>query len=101
MRYLLIKGCLIAAGMTAGIGLADDKDHDQALQLRETAQVLPLEQILERLGLAPDARLLEVESEYEHGRHVYEIEYLNPDGRIFEAEVDAASGEILKRKEED
>ena len=44
--------------------------------------------------------ILEVETETEHARRIYEIEYLKPDGRVFEVEVDAATGEILKQEED-
>jgi len=73
-----------------------DEDHHTAYRLRQQANILPLEEILERLGLASDHRILEIETEFEEGRNLYEIEYLTPDGHVQEIKVDAASGEILK-----
>lgn len=99
MRKLPIICLALAVGMTAGTGIADD-DHEEALRLREQAEILPLEQILQRLGLGPDARILEIETEIEHGRYLYEIEYLTADGRVYEALVDARSGEILEQDED-
>lgn len=76
-----------------------DDDHDRALRLREDRLVLPLEDLLQRLDLGPDARILELESEYEHGRHVYEIEYVDGGGRVREVYIDAATGEILEHED--
>lgn len=97
MRVLPLVLALLAAGLAAG--LAADGDHEQAYRLRERAEILPLAEILDRLGLAPDDRILEVETEFEHGRRVYEIEYVTGQGRIVEVEVDARSGEVLRAGE--
>jgi uncharacterized membrane protein YkoI len=75
-------------------------DHDAAYRLRERQEILPLEELLRRAQLGPDARVLEIESELEHGRHIYEIEYVDSSGRIHEILVDAQSGKVLDRKEE-
>jgi uncharacterized membrane protein YkoI len=42
-----------------------------------------------------------VELEKEHGRYIYEIEVLDNDGKVWEMEVDAENGEILKTELED
>lgn len=76
-------------------------DYEEAYRLRERAEILPLEQLLRGLNLGPDARILEIESEREHGRHVYEIEYLDRGGRVRKALIDAGSGEVLSDREDD
>jgi len=83
----------------AGYCPADD-DHEAALQLREREEILPLEELLTRIKLGPDARVLEIESEHEHGRLIYEIEYVDGQGRIREVSIDAASGRVLGEHEE-
>ncbi len=83
----------------AGIGRSDD--YEDAYRLRERREILPLEELLRRLDLGADARILEIESEFEHGRHLYEIEYLEAGGRIREVLIDARSGEVLADEEED
>jgi uncharacterized membrane protein YkoI len=86
---------LLAAGAVQG------DDHEEAFRLRESREILPLEELMRRLDLGPDARILEIESEFEHGRRVYEIEYLSGNGRIREVLIDARSGEILADEEDD
>ena len=54
---------------------------------------------MHRLGLGQDARILEIESEIEHGATVYEIEYVEPTGRIREVQVDARTGEVLEEED--
>lgn len=78
------------------LGAARGSDYEEALQLRERREILPLEELLRRAGLEPDTRVLQVENEFERGRRVYEIEYLSRDGRVQEVSIDADSGEILK-----
>jgi len=58
-------------------------------------------QTLRRLDLGEGTRILEIESEFEHGRHLYEIEYLDPSGTIREAMIDARSGRRLSDEEDD
>jgi len=101
MRKLIIL-LLLPLMLAAAHVLADRKgnDHERAYQARQDDSILSLEEILEKLGLGPDTRLLEVELEHEHDRDIYEIEYLTNDGDIYELEVDAASGRVLKRERE-
>ena len=93
----LMLGAL--AGLFAGGGMADS-DHEEAYRLRQEADILPLERIFDSAGLGADARILEVEAEFEEGRSVYEIEYVTRDGRIMEVVVDARTGVVLERARE-
>jgi uncharacterized membrane protein YkoI len=90
-----------AAGIlsVASLAGAHGSDYEEAFRLRERREILPLEELIRRAGLNPDARILEIESEFEHGRRVYEIEYLDPRGRIREVLIDAGSGEVLTEME--
>lgn len=64
-----------------------------------TAPAAPLDALLERVGEDFGGRLLKVELDTEtvHGerRRVYETKLLTPDGRVIEAEYDAATLELL------
>jgi uncharacterized membrane protein YkoI len=103
MRYLtilLLIVPLLVGGGAMGSEYEEYDDHEHVYRARQDAEILPLETILERLNLPAGTRLLEVEYEREHGIDIYEIEYLTPDGEIFEVEVDAATGRILKRERE-
>ena len=95
MRACLVP--LLAWTMVAGAS----GDHDQAYWLRERQEILPLEEVLRRLRLDPGVRILEVEREFSHGRHLYEIEYLGRGGRVREVRVDARTGARLDAEEEE
>ena len=95
---VLMAGILSVAAPRIGHG---DDDHEEAYRMREHQVILPLEELLRRLNLGDDARILEIESEFEHGRHVYEIEYLKRDGRVREVLIDAGSGEVLSEEGDD
>jgi len=99
MRMTLFALMACTAALAAGIAWPDD-DHVAAYRLRQDREILPLEEILARADIPPDARILEVEHEVEHGRHIYEIEYVAAEGRIVEVEVDARTGEVLQREED-
>jgi uncharacterized membrane protein YkoI len=93
MRLLIPLALALAAAAPTPIR-ADD-DHDSALRLRERREILPLEELLRRLDLGKDVRILEIESEMEHGAAHYEIEYVERGGRIRKIRVDARSGQVL------
>mgnify|MGYP003572915579 FL=1 len=95
----LFPPLLIPLFLAAPAGQGDD--YEEAFRLRESREILPLEELMRRLDLGPDARILEIESEFEHGRRVYEIEYLSGNGRIREVLIDARTGEILADEEDD
>jgi uncharacterized membrane protein YkoI len=81
--------------------MARDLDQDEALQLRQQGVILPLEQLLQQaLDLHPGAKLLEAELEEKHGVYIYEVELLDTDGVVRELDLEAASGRLLKDKED-
>ncbi|MBD1554042.1 PepSY domain-containing protein [Pseudomonas typographi] len=81
---------------------AHDLDQNQALKLRQQGAILPLEQLLaQALARYPGARLLEAELERDDGRYIYEVELLTSQGVVRELELDAATGQLLKDKEDD
>jgi len=94
----LFPPMVILSFLVVGTGQGDD--YEEAYRLRERQEILPLEELLRRLDLAPATRILEVETEFEHGRHIYEIEYLDRRGRIREVLIDAVSGNVLADEEE-
>lgn len=93
---------IVAAGIlaVAVFSRLPGSDYEDALRLRERREILPLEDLLRRAGLDADARILEIESEFEHGRRVYEVEYLDAQGRIHEILIDAGSGEVLGQEDD-
>jgi uncharacterized membrane protein YkoI len=96
LRSLLLL--FVLGQLPAGVAAADD--HARARAWVESGRVLPLAEILARLPADLSGRLLEAELEVEHGRPVYELEWLTPDGRVLELEIDARDGSLLEREEE-
>ncbi len=90
---------IILLALLVSQSVADD-DQSRALQLRQLGEILPLEDILAISRQQIDGHILEVELEQERGRMIYEIEILDHQGRVWELEFDAASGEILKQEQE-
>ncbi len=78
---------------------AREEDHDRALRAVQAGQVMPLPQVLDRLGRSHPGQVLEVELEERRGALLYEIRLLQPDGRRVKLEVDARSGEVLRARE--
>jgi len=76
-----------------------DSDQDLARAAVQAGQVLPLKTVLERLEREHPGQVLEVELEREEGRWVYEVKLLQGGGRLVKLELDAGSGEVLKRRE--
>jgi len=100
MNRLLLVLALTMAVAASGLVLGDD-DHEKSRRLMEAGEILPLQKILGRVESERTGRVLEVELEHERGRYIYEIELLAEDGRVWEYEIDATSGEVLERELED
>ena len=88
--------------LLSGSAEARDIHQDEALRLRESGQILPLEQLLSStVERYPGARLLEVElEEKKHGTLIYEIELLTTQGVVRELKINARDGRILKDEED-
>ena len=83
------------------LAVARDLDQDEALQLRQQGVILPLEQLLQQaLDRHPGAKLLEAELEEKHGVYIYEVELLDTEGVVRELDLEAATGRLLKDKED-
>ena len=99
-RTIYLTGSLLLLVLLGGTDklLADD-DHYRARELSESGEIMPLEQLLEKIQ--GYGRVLEVDLESEHGRHVYEIEFLDSEGKVRERYFDASSGELLSDRWKD
>ncbi|MBM7061752.1 PepSY domain-containing protein [Pseudomonas sp. UL073] len=93
---------LVALVLFLSMGVqARDLDQDEALRLRESGVIQPLDNVMaQALSRYPGARLLEVELEEEDDIYVYEVELLITGGVVRELEVDASDGRILKDEED-
>ena len=75
-------------------------DHDNARNLRNQGEIIPLSDLINKSGLT-DVKILEVELEKEHGKLVYELEFLDADGHVYEQYFDAITGEPLSDRRRD
>ncbi len=73
-----------------------DFSHAQIRQMVASGQILSLDDILSKHPERLHGRLLDLEVEREHGRIIYELEFLRENGRVVEFEIDAASGMVLE-----
>jgi uncharacterized membrane protein YkoI len=88
--------------LIAAPALADRDDHDLARRALEAGEILPLADILAAAEATRPGRVIEVELERDDGRWIYELELVSPEGRLYEMEIDAASGTVLEiEREED
>ena len=81
-------------------GIADDNRYYDVKELKDAGEITSLENILSQLTEHDINRLLEVELERENNRYIYEIEYLDSKGIVYEVEVDAITAEVIKTKRE-
>jgi uncharacterized membrane protein YkoI len=96
---------LLGLAMTASFSNASDDDrddhkeheykhdHEYAHDLSKDGEILKLETILSNADIPDSYRVLEVEFEREHGEAIYEVEMIDPDGKVHEYEFDARTGE--------
>lgn len=77
--------------------LKDELQQGQGEALRLNGLVA-LEELVKRLK---GGRLLEAELEFEDGRLVYELEWLDAQGQVWEQTFDAYSGKLLASERED
>lgn len=75
-------------------------DFDRALDAVRAGEIRPLGEIIRRVEREFGGRAIETELETDRGRWVYEIEILTADGRLFEIDVDAVTGETIEVEEE-
>lgn len=75
-----------------------DADADRARRLVQQGAILPLEEILPLVRAAKPGTLIELELHYEgeHEAHVYEMEVLDAEGRLWEVDIDATTGELIE-----
>lgn len=69
--------------------------HGEVLPLKG---LIPLEDLVKRLK---GARLLEAELEFEDGQLVYELEWLDAQGQVWEQTFDAYSGKLISSEKDD
>jgi len=100
MKKRLLPVWLTSLLLLAGNPVFASDDQETARRLSEAGEILPLETILEHAQQHQPGRVLEVEFEKKRGQYTYEIEILNTKGIVWELELDARTGQLLERKQE-
>ncbi|HYD29947.1 MAG TPA: PepSY domain-containing protein [Azospirillaceae bacterium] len=94
MKRLLLFLLLLTTPAWAG----EEHDHDRAERALRSGEVMPLGRILEAIERDFQGDFLEVELEGEHGRWVYEVKLLSPQGSVLKLVYDARTAELLKAR---
>lgn len=79
-----------------------DEDHERARELVKSGEIMPLEQLLQKITSQQSSqlRLLEAELERKQGRLVYELELVDEQGVVRELLFDAKTGESLGEEDD-
>jgi uncharacterized membrane protein YkoI len=97
---------LLALGLSPiGIGVAfgdddDDDDDNRARRAVEEGRARPLSEILKMIGTRLGGEIVGLELKRKDGRYVYKLKVVTPAGRLREVSVDAATGAIVKDKDD-
>ncbi|EIC19523.1 PepSY domain-containing protein [Thiorhodovibrio frisius] len=99
-RHYLIATTGLGLLLAMGSSLASERlDHNAIKQLRETGAILPMEQVMASAQSVQPGELVEAELERDVGTYLYEIKILAADGTVHKLYLDAATAEVVKRKE--
>jgi uncharacterized membrane protein YkoI len=97
MKKPLLLGTIPLLLLLVGNTAFGSNDHETARRLSEAGEILSLETILQHAQQHQPGRVLEVEFDND----IYEVEILNAKGVVWELELDARTGHLLERKQED
>ena len=95
---LTLAAALVGAAFST---FADDVGPDKAVELVEQGKIKhfrDLNAIV--MGLYPDGRLIDTELEDRYGKLVYSLEVHSSDGRQWDVDLDAVTGEVLQNRED-
>ena len=101
MKMTWLFPALVAGTISYQAVASEELGQAEIRELVRQGEILPLETILARFPAEEYGKLLDLEVEREHGTVVYELEFLQADGRILEIEIDASNGSILEQEIED
>ncbi|UWU96022.1 PepSY domain-containing protein [Bradyrhizobium sp. CB1015] len=94
----LLAGVLLAP-VPAAAGDHDKGAPDAVRRAVEAGEIRPLADILASISGKLPGQVAGVEIERERGRWIYEFRIVDDSGRLYEAYVDARSGEIERIRE--
>lgn len=96
---LAAAACLLVMTGAARSASADE-DHEAARGALERGEVMPLAKVLDELRPRIDGEIVATEFERDDGRWLYEIKYIDREGRMIELQVDARTAKVLKAEDD-
>lgn len=101
MKTIYLFLALVAGTTSFQSSASEELSQAEIRERVKSGEILSLETILQQFPQEQYGKLLDLEVEREHGRIIYEFEFLRTDGYINEIEVDASNGRILKQEIDD
>ncbi len=93
----------VSVALMMGTGLAQaDVSPAKTVELSTSGSILAFDK-LDQAALAQhaNATVLDTELEESYGRYIYQVDLRDDKGQKWEIEMDAATGEILKNRQDD
>ena len=94
MKSIYYIGALIFA-LVSMSAISDDNDSRKVRKLVQENEIVSLESLMPAIRSHGDWKLLEIELEEEDNKLIYEVELLDKEGRVYEIQYDARTGQEL------
>ncbi len=101
MKIISIFLVLAVGTIDCDVRADDDLSPHEIRQLITKGSILSLESILQQYPENDYGKLLDLEVKREDAKVIYELEFLLPDSRVLEIELDARDGRVLEQEIED
>jgi len=95
------KSCVAGLLIIGSAAVADDVRIDEALRLVESGVIKHFNELNDIALAVQPGSIKDTELETEYGRYIYKVEIRDAMGVEWDVEVDAISGDILKRSKDD
>lgn len=97
---LLISSAIAGVALLGPLAHAADDDK-RIRRLQRSGEILSLDQIFNHARAVKQGRILDADLDDDDGQLVYEIELLDPRGRVWEMKLDAKSGRLIELEQDD
>ena len=97
-RRFILAGPLLAIALATPAAGRERRDHERARAALEAGEIRPLSDLLAEVERRFRGRVIEAELEQDDGQWLYDIKILPPNGRVFDVELDAATGALIRSR---
>ncbi len=97
MASAIMVGAMLTSAGCAGHGLFGANEADdlkEAVEMAARAKVT-IDQAIKTASDKQPGRIIEAELEKKHGKAVWEVEVVTPEGKVMEVHIDADSGAVI------